>query len=101
DTAAELAHAAAAARLPRTDVAYESVPEEEALATRANAVFRGWVERVRTRVQDAIQNCTRRAGVHLSAYEHELVELELGGARPRVTRRSRCAATSRRGSTGC
>jgi hypothetical protein len=79
--AVELAHAAAAAGLPRTDVAYERVPEEEALATRAGAVFRGWVERVRTRVQDAIQNCTRRADAHLSAYEHELVELELGGSR--------------------
>lgn len=83
--AVELAHAAAAARLPRIDVAYETVPEEESLATRANAVFRGWVERVRTRVQDAIQNCTRRAGVHLSAYEHELIELELAGTRMKAT----------------
>ena len=79
--AVELAHAAAAAGLPRIDVAYESVPEEEALARRAEAVFRGWVERVRTRVQDAIQNCTRRADARLSAYEHELVELELSGIR--------------------
>lgn len=76
-SAVAMAQAAAAAKLPRADVEYESVPEEEDLITRACAIFRGWTERVRTHVQDAVQRCAERADARLSAYEHELVELEL------------------------
>lgn len=79
--AVETAQAAAAAKLPRADVEYESVPEEEDLITRAYAIFRGWTERVRTHVQDAIQRCAEHADSHLSDYEHELVELELAESR--------------------
>src|SRR5690606_7673897 len=70
-SAVAMAQAAAAAKLPRADVEYESVPEEEDLITRACAIFRGWTERVRTHVQDAVQRCAERADARLSDYEHE------------------------------
>ncbi|MEX0891246.1 MAG: hypothetical protein WEB88_03675, partial [Gemmatimonadota bacterium] len=74
--ASTLAQRAAAAHLPRVDVVYEEVEEEAHLAARCRAVFHGWVERVRTNVQDAVQGSARDAGSHLSAYEHELGGLE-------------------------
>ena len=74
--AIELAQAAAAANLPRLEVAYEEVEEEGALAARCRAALHGWAERVQTRVEDALQASTRRAGGQLREYEHEIGALD-------------------------
>ncbi|MEX1183684.1 MAG: hypothetical protein WEF86_10660 [Gemmatimonadota bacterium] len=74
--AAELAQSAAAANLPRVEVEYHEVSEETALAARCRATFHGWAERVRTRVQDALQASVEDAGARLRAYEHETGALD-------------------------
>ena len=74
--AVELGQAAAAANLPRLEVAYAEVEEEGALAARCRSLFHGWVERVQTKVEDALQASTRRAGGQLREYEHEIGALD-------------------------
>jgi hypothetical protein len=74
--AAEMAREAAAANLPRLDVAYEEVQQEVELAARSRALLHEWAERVRTRVEDALQAGTRRAGDQLKQYEHEIGALD-------------------------
>lgn len=70
------ARSAAEANLPRLEVQYEAVEEEVELKSRAEAVFHGWLERVRQRVQDALQSSTSQASTDLKAYEHEIGALE-------------------------
>jgi hypothetical protein len=85
--AIELARSAASANLPRVDVAYDEVQEEAELAARCASAFRGWVERVRTRVQDALQSSAGQAAVNLKDLEHEIYMLENALSESRENRR--------------
>jgi hypothetical protein len=86
EDAVELARMAAAANLPRLEVAYEDVAEEGALVARCRATFHGWAERVRTRVQDALQACVQDASARLRSFEHEIGALDGVITETRVTR---------------
>ena len=74
--AIELARSAATANLPRLEVSYDEVQEEAELAARCQSVFRGWMERVRTRVEDALQASAGRAAANVTSLEHEIDMLE-------------------------
>jgi hypothetical protein len=74
--ALELAAASAQANLPRMDVQYDEVPEEVELKAQCRAVFHDWVERVRTKVQDALQESTQKASSDLKALDSEIGALE-------------------------
>jgi hypothetical protein len=84
--ASELASAAASANLPRVEVEYAEVAEEVELAAQCRSVFHAWVERVRTRVQDALQASTQQAAAELKSFEGEIGGLELAVAELPVRR---------------
>jgi len=73
--AVELARSAAAANLPRPEVAYEQVEEEAELAARCRSAFHDWIEGVRTTVQDAVQGSMSRAAAGVRTFEHEITML--------------------------
>lgn len=74
--AKEQALAWAKAGLPRANVADEALPVELALETRCVEVFRKWVDRVRVRFEDAVQQAVREAGGKLHEFRGRLAELE-------------------------
>src|SRR5688572_826088 len=74
--AVQLAQSAAAANLPRLEVAYDEVEEEGALAARCRSVLHGWAEQVQTKIEDELQARTRSASSQLREYEHEIGALD-------------------------
>lgn len=69
------ASAWANAGLPRLEVADDALDVEVALEKRCVELFRGWAERVRTRVEDAVHEALRQAAADLLAIRLHLAEL--------------------------
>ncbi|MGH7477255.1 MAG: hypothetical protein ACRELD_13360 [Longimicrobiales bacterium] len=75
--ARESAEEWAKAGLPRADVASdEELPVETALRKRANEIFTEWVQKVSTRVQDAIESHAQRAREALIGVRFNLDQAE-------------------------
>lgn len=73
--AREAAVAQAKAGTPRPGVADDALAIEKHLEARAAELFRRWVERVRTKVSDAVADAARQAGARLLEYRGRVASL--------------------------
>lgn len=74
--AQEQARAWAERGLPHPSTAAEPLPVEQSLAARCGEILRQWVERVRTQMQDVIEQAGQRVGERLVALRFGLRQLE-------------------------